>query len=62
MKEEILLVIESPQLSEHFAGELDRLWRGVELGEHRKGAVEVGATASTMRKWEPAGSGLECGY
>jgi len=27
-----LLVIESPQLAKHFAGEMDQLWRGVELG------------------------------
>jgi phosphatidylserine/phosphatidylglycerophosphate/cardiolipin synthase-like enzyme len=30
--DETLLVIDSPQLARHFAAEIDRLWRGAELG------------------------------
>ena len=30
--DEVLLVIESPLLAEHFTREMDRLWRGAELG------------------------------
>jgi len=30
--DEVLLVIESPQLAAHFTREMDRLWRGAELG------------------------------
>ena len=31
-KDETLLVIHSPQLAKHFTHEMDRLWRGAELG------------------------------
>ena len=30
--DETLLVIESPQIAKHFTREMDRLWRGAELG------------------------------
>ena len=30
--DETLLIIESPQLAKHFTREMDRLWRGAELG------------------------------
>ena len=30
--DEVLLVIESPILAAHFTREMDRLWRGAELG------------------------------
>ena len=30
--DETLLVIHSPQLAKHFTREMDRMWRGVELG------------------------------
>ena len=30
--DETLLVIHSPQLAKHFTREMDRLWRGAELG------------------------------
>ena len=30
--DETLLVIESPQLAAHFTREMDRMWRGAELG------------------------------
>ena len=30
--DEVLLVIESPLLAAHFTHEMDRLWRGAELG------------------------------
>ena len=30
--DETLLIIESPQLTKHFTREMDRLWRGAELG------------------------------
>jgi hypothetical protein len=30
--DEVLLVIESPLLAAHFTREMDRLWRGAELG------------------------------
>ena len=30
--DEVLLVIHSPQLAAHFTREMDRLWKGAELG------------------------------
>ena len=30
--DETLLVIDSPQLAKHFTREMDRMWRGAELG------------------------------
>ena len=30
--DETLLVIDSPQLAEHFTAEINRLWKGAELG------------------------------
>lgn len=30
--DETLLIIESPQLAAHFSREIDRLWKGAELG------------------------------
>ena len=31
-KDETLLIIESPQLAAQFTSEMDRMWRGAELG------------------------------
>lgn len=53
--DETLLVIESPQLAKHFTREMNRLWRGAELG----------VTARMRRKLErqraKCGSGVERG-
>ena len=42
---EVLLVIESPQLAAHFTREMDRLWRGAELGINPRLAGKLGQTA-----------------
>jgi len=34
--DEVLLVIESPLLAAHFTREMDRLWRGAELGINQR--------------------------
>ena len=34
--DETLLVIESPTLAKHFTREMDRMWRGAELGITRR--------------------------
>ena len=51
--DETLLVIESPQLAAHFTREMDRMWRGAELG----------ITARMQRKLDrqtgKCGSGVE---
>jgi len=41
--DEALLVIESPLLAEHFTREMDRLWRGAELGINGRLARKLAA-------------------
>jgi phosphatidylserine/phosphatidylglycerophosphate/cardiolipin synthase-like enzyme len=45
--DETLLLIESPQLAAHFTREMDRLWRGAELGVN--GRMERGLLKSRQR-------------
>ncbi|MEB3318759.1 MAG: phospholipase D-like domain-containing protein [Cyanobacteriota bacterium] len=45
--DETLLLIESPQLAAHFSREMDRLWRGAELGV--TGRMERGLARSRQR-------------
>ena len=42
--DEVLLVIESPLLAAHFSREMDRLWRGAELGITERLARKLTAT------------------
>jgi len=50
--DEVLLVIESPLLAAHFTREMDRLWKGAELGIterlHRKRSI---ASRTPMDSW-----------
>jgi len=41
--DEVLLVIESPLLAAHFTREMDRLWRGAELGINERLARKLAA-------------------
>ena len=41
--DEVLLVIASPQLAAHFTREMDRLWRGAELGINERLARKLAA-------------------
>jgi len=41
--DELLLVIESPLLAAHFTREMDRLWRGAELGINGRLAGKLAA-------------------
>jgi len=41
--DEVLLVIESPLLAAHFTREMDRLWRGAELGINKRLARKLAA-------------------
>jgi len=41
--DEVLLVIESPLLAAHFTREMDRLWRGAELGINGRLARKLAA-------------------
>ncbi len=51
--DEVLLVIESPLLAAHFTREMDRLWRGAELGITERLARKL---ASNRRR---CGSGVQ---
>ena len=55
--DEVLLVIESPLLAAHFTREMDRLWRGAELGINdrlaRKLAANRGRCGSGVRRLPP---------
>jgi hypothetical protein len=51
----VLLVIESPLLAAHFTREMDRLWRGAELGINERLAHKL--TANRRR----CGSGVQRG-
>ena len=52
--DETLLVIHSPLMAAHFTSEMDRLWRGAELGDHATNKMEAGPTASEMQERSPA--------
>jgi len=53
--DEVLLVIESPQLAAHFTREMDQLWQGAELGINERLAHKL--TANRRR----CGSGVQRG-
>lgn len=53
--DETLLVIDSPQLAAHFSREIDRLWRGAELGLSRQLARKL------QRQRTLCGSGVQRG-
>ena len=53
--DETLLIIESHQLAQHFTREMDRLWRGAELG------VTARMHWTLQQRREQCGSGLERG-
>ena len=53
--DEVLLVIHSPQLAAHFTREVDRLWKGAELGINNSLARKL---AENRRR---CGSGAERG-
>jgi len=54
----VLLVIESPLLAAHFTREMDRLWRGAELGINGRLARKLAANrrrcGSGVRQWGAA--------
>jgi len=50
--DEVLLVIESPLLAAYFSREMDRLWRGAELGINKR---QAGKLAANRRR---CGSGV----
>jgi len=52
----VLLVIESPLLAVHFSREMDRLWRGAELGINERLARKL---AANRRR---CGSGVRRGW
>ena len=51
--DETLLVIESPQLAAHFTREMDRMWRGAELG------ITARMRRKLDRQTRKCGSGVE---
>ena len=51
--DETLLVIHSPQLARHFTREMDRLWRGAELG------VTARMQRTLQQRREQCGSGTQ---
>ena len=53
--DETLLIIESPQLAKHFTREMDRLWRGAELG------VTARMQRTLQRRREQCSRGIERG-
>ena len=53
--DETLLIIESPRLAQHFTREMDRLWRGAELG------ITARMQRTLQQQREQCGSGLEMG-
>ena len=53
--DETLLIIESPQLAAHFTREMDRLWRGAELG------VTARMQRKLQQRREQCGSGVQRG-
>ena len=55
INDETLLIIKSPQLAQHFTREMDRLWRGADLG------VTSRMQRTLQRRHEQCGSGIERG-
>jgi len=59
--DEVLLVIESPLLAAHFTREMDRLWRGAELGINERLARKLAANrrrcGSGVRRSDPPPDG-----
>ena len=53
--DETLLIIESPQLAQHFTREMDRLWHGAELG------ITARMQRTLQQRREQCGSGIERG-
>ena len=53
--DETLLIIESHQLAQHFTREMDRLWRGAELG------VTARMQRTLQQRREQCGSGTQRG-
>ena len=53
--DETLLIFESPQPAQHFTSEMDRLWRGAELG------VTARMQQTLQQRREQCGSGIERG-
>ena len=53
--DETLLIIESHQLAQHFTREMDRLWRGAELG------VTARMQRTLQQRRKQCGSGIERG-
>ena len=53
--DETLLIIESPQLAKQFTCEMDRLWRGAELG------ITARMQRNLERRREQCGSGTRRG-
>jgi phosphatidylserine/phosphatidylglycerophosphate/cardiolipin synthase-like enzyme len=51
--DETLMVIHSPQLAQHFTREMDRMWRGAELGITQRMSRKVD------KKRAKCGSGVE---
>ena len=51
--DETLMVIESPQLAAHFTREMDRMWRGAELG------ITARMRRKLKRQTRKCGSGTE---
>ena len=53
--DETLLIIESPQLAQHFTREMDRLWRAADLG------ITARMQRTLQRRREQCGSGIQRG-
>jgi len=53
--DELLLVIESPLLAAHFTREMDRLWRGAELGDQRATGRQAGGESQALLQRGAAG-------
>ena len=53
--DETLLIIESPQLAQHFTREMNRLWRGAELG------VTARMQRTLQQRREQCGIGVQRG-
>ena len=51
--DELLLRIDSPALARHFEAEMDRLWRGAELGPSER------LRRRQLRQWRRCGSGRQ---
>ena len=54
--DETLLIIKSPQLAQHFTREMDRLWRGAELG------ITARMQRNLEQRHRQCGSGIQRGW